>query len=338
MNKTDLFTSGEEGYRRYRIPALVVSTRGTVLAFCEARRHTGSDDDEIDLLLRRSFDGGQTWEERQMVVSDGDRTCGNPCPVVDRNSGAILLPFCKDNQQVFLTRSDDDGQTWSEPVEITTGVKDPSWSYLGTGPGHGMQLQNGRLLIPSWSDTSPGLATWRDPPPVWGKIQSSYACFSDDGGQTWQRGEEMTIDASDECEAVELNDGTVYMNMRSRQDRKCRASARSQDGGQTWSPVEYDSTLPEPSCQAGLIRLDRDRVLLSHPSTPDARSMLTIRLSLDECQTWPVSRVLHEGPASYSDLAIANGHILCFYEADSGSRMTLARFSPDWLDAASQSA
>ena len=333
MNKTDLFTSGAEGYCRYRIPALVVSVRGTVLAFCEARRHSGADDDEIDILLRRSLDGGRTWEDRLIVVTDGDRTCGNPCPVVDLATGTILLPFCKDNQQVFITRSDDDGLTWSEPEEITADVKDPTWSYLGTGPGHGIQLTSGRLLIPCWSDASPGPVTWRDPPPVWGKIQSSYACFSDDGGRTWQRGDEMTINGSDECEAVELEDGTVYMNMRSRQDKKCRATARSHDGGQTWSKVEYDATLPEPSCQAGAVRLDEARVLLSHPSNTDARSLLTVRMSRDECRTWPVARVLHEGSAAYSDLAIADGRILCFYEAD--SRMILARFTPEWLDSAS---
>ena len=335
MNKIDLFTSGAAGYRRYRIPALVVSVRGTVLAFCEARRHSGQDDDEIDILLRRSLDGGLTWEDRLMVVTDGDRTCGNPCPVVDRYTGTILLPFCKDNQQVFITRSDDDGLTWSEPEEITAAVKDPAWSYLGTGPGHGIQLASGRLLIPCWSDASPGPATWRDPPPVWGKIQSSYACFSDDSGRTWQRSEEMTINASDECEAVELEDGTVYMNMRSRQDRKCRATARSYDGGQTWSSVEYDATLPEPSCQGSVVRLDEARVLLSHPSNTDARTLLTVRLSRDECRTWPVSRVLHEGSSAYSELAIADGSFLCLYEADSGERLILARFTPEWLDSKS---
>ena len=335
MNKIELFTSGTAGYRRYRIPALVVSARGTVLAFCEARRHSGQDDDEVDILLRRSLDGGQTWDDRLTVVTDGDRTCGNPCPVVDRHTGTILLPFCKDNQQVFITRSDDDGRTWSEPEEITAAVKDPTWSYLGTGPGHGIQLASGRLLIPCWSDASPGPATWRDPPPVWGKIQSSYACFSDDGGRTWRRGEEMTINASDECEAVELEDGTVYMNMRSRQDRKCRAAARSYDGGQTWSSVEYDATLPEPSCQGGLVRLDEARVLLSHPSDTDTRTLLTVRLSRDECRTWPVARILHEGLASYSDLAIADGYILCFYETGAGEHMILARFAPEWLDSAS---
>jgi sialidase-1 len=111
VTRHDLFTSGREGYHTYRIPALAVSTHGTVLAFCEARRNSGRDDDEIDITLRRSLDSGQTWEPRRIAVSDGSRTCGNPCPVVDGHTGTILLPFCKDNQQVFLTWSEDEGQT-----------------------------------------------------------------------------------------------------------------------------------------------------------------------------------------------------------------------------------
>jgi sialidase-1 len=331
MNQAALFTSGTDGYFRYRIPALVVSTQGTVLAFCEARRHSGHDDDEIDIVLRRSFDGGQTWEARQLVVIDGDRTCGNPCPVVDRNSGTIVLPFCKDNQEVYVTRSGDDGATWSAPQEITASVKDPAWNYLGTGPGHGIQLQSGRLLIPSWSDTSPGVATWRQPPAIWGQIQTSFALYSDDGGHTWQSGAEMLQDTSDECVAAECLDGTVYMNMRSRHDKKCRASARSQDGGHTWSPIEHDPTLPEPSCQAGLVRFDDERLLLSHPSDPEQRAQLTIRLSSDEGHTWPIAKILYQGSAAYSDLAATADHILCLYEADDHSTLTLARFTPEWL-------
>lgn len=328
----DLFASGKEGYRSYRIPALVVTPGGTILAFCEGRRHSGHDDDEIDILLRRSFTNGQTWEPRQVVVTDGDRTCGNPCPVVDSRTGTIFLPFCKDNQQVFLCRSDDEGQTWSTPVEISSQVKAPSWSYVGTGPGHGIQLTSGRLLVPAWADESPGPPTWRQPPATWGQVQSSFAFFSDDHGENWKGGRKMTADASDECEAVETVDGAVYMTMRSRQDRRCRAFAWSHDRGESWSEVEYNPDLPEPSCQGSIVRFDAERVLLAHPSRTDTRACLTVRLSRDECRTWPVARVLESGASAYSDLAItADGHILCFYEADEYRRLILARFDMAWL-------
>ena len=332
MQSHDLYTAGEAGYRRYRIPALAVGTQGTVLAFCEARRHTGHDDDEIDIVLRRSFDHGLTWGPRKLVVSDGKRTCGNPCPVVDHRTGAILLPFCKDNQQVFLTRSEDDGETWTQPGEITDSVKAPSWTYLGTGPGHGIQLQSGRLLIPSWCDESPGAATWR--PAAWGKVQSSVVFYSDDHAVTWQGSEQMTKDASDECEAVEMPNGSVYMNMRSRRDRKCRAFSRSTDGGKSWSAVECVALLPEPSCQGSIVRLDSERVLLAHPSETDRRASLTVRVSRDGCRTWPDARVLAPGLAAYSDLAITDdGHVLCLYEADDYDCLRLARFDIAWLEA-----
>ena len=169
MKKQTLFVAAEGGYYCYRIPALVVAQNGTVLAFCEARRHNGQDEDEIDIVLRRSFDEGQSWDPFQIVVSDGSRTCGNPSPVVDRETGTVLLLFCKDNQQVFLTQSDDDGTHWSPPIEITAAVKERVWSYFGTGPGHGIQLTSGRLLIPAWVDESPGPATWRNPRATGGK-------------------------------------------------------------------------------------------------------------------------------------------------------------------------
>ena len=332
MHLQDLFISGREGYHTCRIPALTLAPDGTVLAFCEARRHTGRDDDEIDILLRRSSDGGRTWGPRQLLVSDGDRTCGNPCPLVDRASGEVLLPFCKDNQEVFVTRSGDSGVTWSDPVEITGQVKAPSWKYLGTGPGHGIQLQSGRLLVPSWIDESPGPATWRDPPPGWGKVQSSIVFLSDDGGRSWRPGSKLTHDASDECEAVETAGGPVYMTLRSRGDRRCRGWSRSADGGETWSEVAFDPGLPEPSCQGSVVALGDGGLLLAHPRRPDARAELTLRLSRDQGRSWPAARMLEPGAAAYSDLAVTSeGQVLCLYEARRYG-LRLARFDPSWIE------
>lgn len=157
--------------------------------------------------------------------------------------------------------------------------------------------------------------------------------LSDDHGQSWRRSAKLTTDASDECEAVECADGVVYMNLRSRQGRRCRAVAWSHNGGEQWSAVEYDPTLPELSCQGSIVRYDVGRVLLAHPSHREQRSHLTVRLSNDECRTWPVARVLESAFAAYSDLAVtANGQILCFYEAADYQQLVLARFDLSWLE------
>ena len=336
LHKNDLWVHRQDGYFVYRIPALVTTTAGTVLAFCEGRRHTGADHDEIDILVRRSFDHGLTWDPPRVVATDGNQTCGNPCPIVDETTGVVWLLFCIDNQSVFCTYSDDDGAGWSEPREITATTKDPTWAFVGTGPCHGIQLAGGRLLAPSWCDESPGPVRWR-PRPSWGEVQSSYAIYSDDHGQSWTRGEMLTRDSSDECAVVETADGAVYLNARSRGGRCLRARAWSRDGGHTWSDVEYDPGQPEPSCQGSLVRLSKadgsggvNRVLLAHPSDPRERRRLTLRLSLDECRSWPVARVITEGRAAYSDLAVAGGgNILCLYEGERG--LVLARLDLEWL-------
>jgi len=327
FDEQTLFKSGEGGYYCYRIPALVVTTRGTVLAFCEARKHNCNDHGDIDLVMRRSRDGGRTWGKARVIADDGAHTVGNPCPVLDRKSGTIWLPFCRDNKRVLLKKSTDDGQTWSQPIDITKDAMNPSWHWVGTGPGHGIQLASGRLLIPCWADATPNL----------GEAQLSYVFLSDDAGKTWKLGGALDRDASDECEAVELADGSIYLTMRSRQDKKRRAYATSRDGGQTWSTVRYDDRLPEPSCQGSIIRLGAlgqpgGHCVLSAPANPAARTHLTLRLSNDECRSWPVARIVHEGASAYCDLAVTKDQeILLLYEADEYAKLTLARWNLQWL-------
>jgi len=328
LDQTELFAAGHGGYHTYRIPALVVTKNGTVLAFCEGRKNNASDHGHIDLMLRRSTDGGRTWGKMQRIADDGHHTMGNPCPVVDLTSGTIWLPLCRNNQRVLLMKSTDDGKTWSRPRDITKQAMDPEWHWVGTGPGHGIQLKSGRLVVPCWADATGRL----------GQIQFSFVFYSDDNGKTWQNGAALERDASDECEVIQRADGSLYMNMRSRRSKKQRAYSTSTDGGKTWASVRFDARLPEPSCQGSIIRLTgtpqfrKNRILLSCPANPAARDHLTVRISYDGCRSWAASKVLCSGPAAYCDLAVTRDRqILCAYEADNYAKIALARFNLEWL-------
>ncbi|MDA0710534.1 MAG: sialidase family protein [bacterium] len=341
VSKKTIWQSGSEGYPAYRIPALVRTPEGALLAFCEGRKDGLGDAGRIDLLLKRSDDGGQSWSPAQVVVSEEATTCGNPCSVVDRDTGIIWMPFCKNRadggeslicqgkapRTVWLTHSGDDGRSWSAPVEITSQVKDPSWTWYATGPGHGIQLQSGRLLIPCDHMVGVHFDRKRD-------SYHSHVIYSDDHGQSWHIGGQVQ-DGTNECQAAELSDGRVYINCRNYVGDKRRASAVSRDGGNTFGAFRWEETLIEPICQASLIGLGENRLVFANPASI-SRENLTIRVSRDGGQTWSVGATLHAGPAAYSDLVIQmDGKIGCLYECGEEGpyeRLVYAELDLNWID------
>ena len=290
--KSDVFRSGKDGYHTFRIPAVIVTKKGTLLAFCEGRKTGRSDHGNLDLVLKRSTNGGKTWRPLELVYEEGgdeNITIGNPCPVVDQSTGIIWLPFCRDNDDVFITHSSDDGRTWTKPVEITATVKKPEWGWYATGPGVGIQLQRGnhkgRLVIPCDHRVGQG----RD---KWNSQGHSHVIYSDDHGKTWKLGG-VTAPGMNECQVVELADGTLMLNMRSYRGKKRRGISLSQNGGLTWSEPKDDPTLIEPVCQASFLRYsiagsddssnkNRHCLLFSNPASESKRDHLTLRLSDDE--------------------------------------------------------
>lgn len=336
LEQTDVFVSGRDGYHTYRIPAVVLTPSGTLLAFCEGRRNSRADHGDIDLLVKRSTDHGRSWCGQILVYGEeGEITIGNPCPVVDQDTGRIWIGFTRDNKNVLATCSDDDGATWSTPTDITQDVKRPDWTWYATGPVNGIQLRvpphAGRLVLPCDHRERE-----RDDSRTGGH---SHIIYSDDHGANWQLGG-VTDCSMNECSVAELVDGRLMLNMRSYRGKHQRAVAMSEDGGLSWSTAIDQAELLEPVCQASLLRHStepdggRNRLLFSNPASP-TRDHMTVRLSYDEGKTWPVARCIWSGPAAYSCLVVLPDRTVgCLHERGESSpyeKLTFARFDIRWL-------
>ncbi len=346
----DVFTGGED-YPAFRIPALLTTAKGTLLAFCEARAKL-SDHASNDIVLKRSTDQGRTWGALQLLAADGDNALGNPTAVLVRETGRVLLLYQRyahgfdehraepglDGPRVcrtFLTASDDDGTTWAAPAEITASVKRPTEvTSTAAGPGIGIQLTRGlhagRVLMPF--NQGP-YGKWK-----------VYAVISDDRGATWHYGataEETTSGYANEVQFAELSDGTVLLNARNQgSDARVRKIARSRDGGETWTPLAEDAALIDPACQASLLRVPlpadaaRTVLLFSNPASSKSRDTGTVRASLDDGVTWPHARIIYPGSFAYSCLApISPAEIGCLFERDGYKKISFIRFPLDWLTA-----
>lgn len=336
LDQHDIFVAGEHGYHTFRIPALVATKQGTVLAFCEGRKHGGNDSGDIDVVLRRSADGGRTWGPIQVIADDGPNTFGNPCAVVDRDTGTIWLLLTHNlgqdreseminqtgqgTRSVLVTYSRDEGLTWAPVKDVTEQVKRPDWTWYATGPGVGIQLRSGRLVIPC------------DHIEAGTKRYYSHVIYSGDHGKTWRIGGRAGPQVN-ECQVVERSDRTLLLNMRSYAGKQCRAIATSGDGGLTWSDVALAPELVDPVCQASVIRSEaRTRtplLLFSNPASA-RREKMTVRVSVDEGLTWPVAQELHTGPSAYSCLSpLSDGSFACLYERGEKSpyeKITFASF------------
>jgi len=341
--KQPVFVSGDAGYHTYRIPALVVTGQGTLVAFCEGRRSGQGDAGDIDLLVKRSHDQGKTWSEPSVVWDDGVNSCGNPCPIFDAqtdtlwllmtwNHGAdreakIINGTSRDTRKVYVTSSQDDGRTWARPHEITTDVKKSSWTWYATGPGAGIVIEQGphagRLVAPC------------DHIEAETKDYYSHIIFSDDHGATWHLGGRTPRPAVNECQVAEISGNRLLLNMRSyHRAKKCRQTAVSADGGATWQDQRQAELLIDPICQASLRGYGwtpdgtRRLLLFSNPASASRREKLTLRTSFDEGTSWPEAEVLHAGPAAYSDLVVlSQSAIGCLFEAGEKSpyeRITFA--------------
>src|SRR5262245_33213023 len=340
LQEIDVFTAGANGSQPYRIPAVMATKSGVLLAICEARKAGRGDHGDLDLVQKRSTDGGKTWGPIELIHEEGGEakiTIGNPCPVLDQETGTIWMPYTRENDRVFVLSSSDDGRTWSKPREITSDVKKGDWTWYATGPGNGIQLTRGkykgRLVIPCDHRVGGNPLDKEG----WDQAGRSHVIYSDDRGQNWKLGG-ATDFGMNECAAVELTDGSLMLNSRSYRGKACRGVSLSKDGGATWEPRFDDPVLVESVCQASLIRYSwltekknsQGLLVFSNPAVPRGRNHLTVRLSEDDGKTWPHSRLVCEGSSAYSSLAsLPTGQIGLLYERDDYKRIVLARFSPD---------
>jgi len=347
----EVFIARKDEFKSIRIPAILTTRLGTVLAFSEGRA-ANADQARNKILLKRSGDGGRTWSAARVIAADGDNSLNNPCCVQERDSSRIFLMYQRvpanlketspniatgydgpDVYRCFLISSDDDGLTWSPPLDITRSVKRPTGATtICSGPGIGIQLtrgvRTGRLIIP-FNEGPYG--RW-----------NNYAVFSDDRGKTWAYGQNVPGAMSgsrsqvNEVQMVELSDGSVMLNSRHMASRAVRKIAISHDGGMTWPPVRDEPALRDPSVMASIFRYSFDGgpggkgILLFSGPDSDKRRNGTIHMSYDDGQTWPVHQVLFPGNFGYSVLTcLPDGKIGCLFE--SGGKIVFSRFTIGWL-------
>ncbi len=351
-----VFVNGTEGYACYRIPALVCTPSGALLAFAEGRLDACSDSTlEIHLVCKRSSDNGHTWGPLQVVarnLSDSERrVIHNPSPVVDRETGRVVVLYNKAEHnewelaqgegisRICCIISDDDGQTWHDETDVTAQVHQPNvWRVQRPTLGHAIQLRSGRLVHAGVFTTGERSV-----------FQSqNYLFWSDDGGDTWRRGPEIPTVGLNEATLAELDDGSILINSRAYRDEKSvglrAVTVAHFINADTvmYEPTRYEQTLIDPAVQASMLRYNfsdqaaygkRSRLLFVNPAHPKARHNLTIRLSYDEGASWPISRTLDPGPASYSDVVVqGDGNIGVLYERGNQGGIVYTDVLLNWLE------
>jgi sialidase-1 len=339
LRHVDLWQKGDAGVHTYRIPSLIETRRHVLLAVADARHDSARDlPARISLVMRRSTDGGRSWSPSRTIRFVPEGGVGDSSLLLDSRTGRVWCFFNfgppgigtmtavpgertgPHTLQVHAMHSDDDGLHWSDPVDLSPQFKGPAWQAMFATSGTHFQTSRGRYIVPLVMRDSSG-------------VFHSLNIYSDDSGQTWRAGDIIAA-GTDESKALELADGTVMQNMR---NGKTRAIALSMDGGINFGPVSHDSTLPDPSCNAGLARYRHGHqdLLIFTNAASTKRENLTVSISEDSGKSWPHRRVLNAGPSAYSTvIPLRGGDIGVLYERGNtgpAERITFARFPLAWV-------
>jgi len=343
LNHVDVFSSGQDGYFGYRIPAIETAPDGSLLAFAEGRKHGMADPgfgkQDIDLVMKRSTNGGLTWSAMEVIEDPGEFwSAANPAPLTDRQTGRVWLFYLRskperstetarpgtDDNQVLARWSTNSGLTWSAPIDLTLVSRDLAnlkWKSSVVGPGGAIQDRKGRLLAPAWK-----LLPW-----------GNFIIYSEDHGCTWQRSEFVPgSEGGDENQLVELSDGRLLMDMRQNSGSNRWVSV-SADGGKTWSERRAGISVTPVACAIKRLTAksagdDRDRLIWSGPKGP-GRTNLVARLSYDEGLTFSSERLIYQGAAAYSDLTLLKDKAIgLLWERGSYRFITFTRLEMPWLE------
>jgi len=345
-----VYTSGQEGHKTYRIPAIIKNKQGHLLAFAEGRVNGSGDFGDINIVLKISRDEGRTWSALSTLVDYQDLQAGNPTPILDITDprfpkGRIFLFYNTGNnheneiregkglREVWYTTSIDGGLTWSKAVNITSQVHRPNqpklnaaytfkedWRHYANGPGHGMQFTQGphagRMLIAANHSEGPRGERGSD--------YRAHTFYTDDHGDTFHLGASISIPGSNESTATEISGGKLLMNIRNqRGDIRQRIIGLSDDGSATWKETYFDPQLPDPICQGSILPIAQKKkaftLAFSNAADTKNRDNLTIRISKDDGRTWPISIPVDNGASAgespkdftaYSDLVSINSNHL----------------------------
>lgn len=340
LNAIPLFENGQGAYACYRIPAIIKSSDGSLLAFAEGRTNNCADFGDVDILLRRSSDGGATWSLPKVVASFHNLQAGNPAPVVDRldpnypegriflfyNTGDVSeqeLRLGKGTREVWYKTSVDHGRSWSEGINITPQVHfnasasqaEKDWRTHATTPGHALQFEKGkykgRLYIPANHSQGPPQENFNE--------YRAYGFYSDDHGGSWNVSPDVDIPSSNEAIGVELSNGTLMLNIREQSGRShLRLIALSTSGGSSWEKTYFDPELISPVCQSSLLPFvsNQDTLLIySGPDSREKRERMSLKISPDQGKTWSHTLLIDPGAAAYSDMVqIDPNHLGLLYE------------------------
>ncbi|MBN2853375.1 MAG: exo-alpha-sialidase [Clostridia bacterium] len=326
-----LFNEGDNGIHTYRIPTLICTSNNVVLAFAEARHNSQGDAGQIDTVFRKSIDGGKSFGPIRTLRANGKDTLGNPALIYDSEINRVILLHCFNygdlgehvirttgaKRDIYCMYSDDEGDTWSEPVNITSSIKHPNWRWYATGPNHGVQMKSGRLIMTCNHSEEDFLDNTLSGP------TQSHIIYSDDHGMTWKVGA-ICVSLTNECCGVMLPDNQLMVNMRTYDRGNYRCVFISSDEGQSIDLFYEDKNLVCPVCQASIINF-QDKLVFSNPESVERKNM-TVKVSSDFGRSWEEKLVLYESHSAYSDLTInTDGKILCLYE--NGDDRPYARIS-----------